>query len=126
MLGHRPNGDPVAVVDLVDECGVPISALGNAHDVLTGSSQRGSLSNLSRDATCLDWTNTSLGSSAGVVAGHSFPRPGSVPGEAGSHWASDHSLQGCGKGSQLQEGSASMEGCVGCSGGYGALYCFAL
>ncbi|MDD9970642.1 MAG: hypothetical protein OXR73_30680 [Myxococcales bacterium] len=126
LWGHRPDGDPAAVADLVDECGVPLSALGNAHDVLTGSRKGGLGASLSREATCLDWTNTSLGPSSGVAAGHSFPRPGSIPGEAGSHWASDHSLQGCGKGSQLEEGNAAMQGCVGCSGGYGALYCFAL
>lgn len=136
LSSFRPDGDPQAVADLVDECGVPTSVLGDAHDVVTASGDDGRLfrpnGQVSVQATCNDWTSSdgSVGSQGGVFngplkCGHSFPREGSGGGGFGSRWLSDHSLRGCGKGANLLQNGAGEGTCIGCSGGYGALYCFA-
>ncbi len=130
LLDDRPDGDPQSTSDLPDECGVPISRLGNAHDVVTGSNGRGRLFREDPEATCNDWTSSdgSVGSSGGgglgtVRVGHSFPRAGG--GQSGQGWASDHGARGCGKGASLISNGSGEGTCIGCAGGYGAIYCFA-
>ena len=41
MADDRPDGDERTTDDLPDECGVPLSALGDSHDVPTGSDSDG-------------------------------------------------------------------------------------
>lgn len=136
LAGDRPAGDPEAVADMVDECGVPLTATGAVHDVVTGSDKQGRLSRNDPAATCNDWTSTTAMATTtgqfgegGVMCGHSFPRmlpdflAGAVP--AGKNWVSDHGLRGCGKGANLIQDGPGSGTCIGCSGGYGALYCFA-
>ncbi len=120
----RPDGDAQSVDDLPDECGVPLSALGDAHDVITGSDVAGELDG----NTCSNWTSLS---GDRVTCGHSFPREGGGPGggpgggdDFGAYWGSDHPVPGCAKGATLTQG-AGVGDCIGCSGGYGAIYCFA-
>jgi len=128
LSGNRPDGDDQSTSDLPDECGVPLSLLGDAHDIVTGSNQSGQLSNTDPESTCNDWTS-SEGSVGGdgsfggglVRAGHSFPRSAS----SGLNWLSDHQLRGCGKGANLLQNGSGEGSCIGCTGGYGALYCFA-
>jgi hypothetical protein len=147
LSGDRPNGDAQTINDLPDECGVPITALGDAHDVITGSNKQGRLNSTDLATTCNDWTSSDskLGGGGGsapppppgggggggrggqVMCGHSFPRGmagGPGGGRGGGHWLSDHGVPGCGKGALIVQGFG--EGCIGCTGGYGALYCFAL
>ncbi len=130
----RPDGDARIIQDLPDECGVPISQIGDVHDVITGSNVMGRLARDELNATCNDWTSSddNVGTDPDgqfglgpVMCGHSFPRRGTNPGQAGYHWSSDHGLRGCGKGAALNASGPGMGTCVGCSGGYGALYCFA-
>jgi len=134
----RPDGDAQTVEDLPDECGVPISALGDAHDVITASDEDGRLASTDPQYTCNDWTADSGGvglraggggSSEGVLCGHSFPRQGGGPGgggASGEEWLSDHAVPGCDKGANLvQNGGGEGTSCIGCAGGYGAIYCFA-
>jgi len=149
LMGTRPDGDPQTINDLPDECGVPISMLGDAHDVPTGSNKAGQLRSNDPESTCNDWTSNdpTVGVSSGgggpgsggpsanaVFCGHTFPRQGGGGGPGGGRggdgepkgqeWLSDHKLKGCGKGAVITQGQ-STETCIGCSGGYGALYCFA-
>ncbi len=131
LEGERPDGDIQSTDDLPDECGVPISLLGDAHDVPTGSDKQGMLNNSDPEWTCMDWTSTeggvNQGQGVGVRVGHSFPREvmGGGGGMGGENWVSDHSARGCSKGANLIQNGAGMGTCIGCSGGYGALYCFA-
>jgi len=119
LAGERPDGDVQSTDDLPDECGVPLSALGDAHDVPTGSNLQGQLASTDPSTTCNDWTSTSatVGSS-GLMCGHAFPRSAT----SGRSWVSDHQLRGCAKGANLAAGSTGS--CIGCTGGYGAIYCF--
>lgn len=137
----RPDGDILSTDDLPDECGIPLSIIGDVHDIPTGSNALGKLNNTNKDSTCNDWTSSSgtVGSTGGgkaggtVMCGHSFPReveggggPGGGPGGGGKSWVSDHPLRGCGKGANLLQNGPGTGTCIGCSGGYGGLYCFAL
>lgn len=119
----RPDGDPQSTADLPDECGVPTSALGDAHDVVTASNAQGMLDDSDIISTCNDWTSTDANLGARPRCGHSFPRMG---GGSGQQWLSDHPLRGCSKGANLIQNGPGEGTCIGCSGGYGALYCFAL
>jgi hypothetical protein len=162
LSDDRPDGDTQSVEDLPDECGIPISLLGDAHDVVTGTNENGQLHSNDPDTTCNDWTTSDGdvgsngeggqgggggpggggpggqgGQSAGtIICGHSFPREdnggpggggpgGGGPGGDGTHWMSDHPLRGCGKGANLLQNGPGEGTCIGCSGGYGAVYCFA-
>jgi hypothetical protein len=136
LLGERPDGDPQSTDDLPDECGVPLSALGDAHDIVTASNRSGQLLDTDPETTCNDWTTSDInigvttinGRARGLVqCGHSFPRASGGPGggSMGGNWVSDHGLRGCGKGANLIQNGPGTENCIGCSGGYGALYCFA-
>ena len=139
LMGTRPNGDEQAIDDLTDECGVPLSAIGDSHDVLTGSDPQGRLRSTNPESTCNDWTSSDgrVGetpedqlrgvSPTDVYCGHSFPRATDNPEDEnknGLNWISDHRLRGCGKGANLLQNGGGEGNCVGCSGGYGALYCF--
>jgi len=147
LTEDRPDGDTQSTDDLPDECGIPISVLGDAHDVITATNDDGQLYSTDPESTCNDWTTSdgSVGSSeepneptgpglGSVMCGHSFPRQaggpgGGGPGGNGNHdgtkWMSDHPLRGCGKGANLEQNGPGEGTCIGCSGGYGALYCFA-
>jgi len=132
LTGDRPDGDVQSTSDLPDECGVPLTALGDAHDVVTGSDKQGRLAQTDMNWTCNDWTSdsTTVGvnsggpgpSRTGVMCGHSFPRSN----RSGLNWVSDHPLRGCSPGANLLQNGGGTGTCIGCSGGYGALYCFAL
>ncbi|MCA9528227.1 MAG: hypothetical protein KC549_18210, partial [Myxococcales bacterium] len=129
LSGDRPAGDAAAVADLPDEYGVPTSVLGDAHDVVTGSNAQGRLFANNGNATCNDWTSAdgAVGRN-GLMCGHSFPRmsAGGRPSRGGANWLSDHPLRGCAPGVNLIQNGPGTGDCIGCSGGYGALYCFAL
>ncbi|MEZ4266514.1 MAG: hypothetical protein R3F39_09055 [Myxococcota bacterium] len=141
LAADRPDGVAASVDDLPDECGIPTSVLGDAHDVVTGSNKLGHLNSTTPSSTCNDWTSDSgsVGVGSGgststtaVMCGHSFPRAtsggpgGPGGGKGGANWLSDHTLRGCGKGANLLQNGPGTGTCIGCSGGYGALYCFAL
>lgn len=143
LMTPRPDGDAQSVADLPDECGVPISVLGDAHDVPTGSNSEGRLRSADPQSTCLDWTSSdgsvgspesgfgpgSSDSPTDVFCGHSFPRAiggGGGGSDRGQHWMSDHKLRGCGRGANLEQNGSGSGECIGCTGGYGALYCFSL
>jgi len=130
LLQERPAGDPQTINDLPDENGVPISALGDAHDIVTASNRQGRLFSPNPESTCNDWTSDSgnVGNDL-VMCGHSFPRMSRRPGgrNSGQQWLSDHNLRGCAPGVELrQTGGGQGENFIGASGGYGGLYCFAL
>ncbi len=134
LSGDRPAGDPQTIDDLPDEYGVPISVLGDAHDVVTGSNPRGRLDSANPASTCNDWTSAEAIGQNLVKCGHSFPRmvgpgggrPPRPGGGGGAHWLSDHPLRGCTPGVNLIQNGPGTGTCIGCSGGYGAIYCFAL
>ena len=128
LAGDRPDGESASVLDLPDECGVPISFIGDAHDTVTGSDRSGRVSTTDRNFTCNDWTSSSAEvgyaprGAPGVMIGHSFPRRGATGN--GANWASDHSTRGCSKGAVITQ-TQSTGTCIGCAGGFGGLYCFA-
>lgn len=130
LLGAaRPVGDAEVVNDLPNERGEPNHYVGengytpgqtvDNHDTLTGSDQSGNLYNA--NATCNDWTSSA--SAGRPRLGHSWPRNRTTG--MGAGWASDHDAPGCTPGinitTQMGQGT-----CVGCSGGYGGIYCFEL
>ena len=39
---------------------------------------------------------------------------------------SDHPLRGCSEGANFLQNGPGEGTCIGCSGGYGGIYCFAL
>lgn len=139
LLNERPDGNAQVVDDLPDENGVPISLIGDAHDVLTGSNTDGELFNPDPESTCNDWTSAEAIGGDILRCGHSFPREGGPGGGGpggggpgggggGKHWLSDHKLPGCTPGIIIEQLGPAPDGstCVGCAGGYGAIYCFAL
>lgn len=121
LLHTRPAGDAQTINDLPDENGVPTTTLGDTHDILTGSDQDGTLASGGTDATCDDWTSASeVGFDETVPCGHSWPAP------SGQHWIRSHTLRGCAPGVNLVQNGPGSGHCVGCGGGWGAIYCFAL
>jgi hypothetical protein len=124
LLAHRPAGDAAAVNDLPDEKGVQdhtLNASYDDHDTLTGSNAQGRLNSTAASATCNDWTSA-VGSTGRPMAGHAWP------GGPSQNWISAHTMTGCAPGVNTTTRN-SVSGCtegVGCSGGYGAIYCFAL
>jgi hypothetical protein len=145
LADDRPDGDTQSTEDLPDECGIPLSVIGDSHDIITATNEFGELYSSDPESTCNDWTTDdgNVGSSEGggpgepdqgsVMCGHSFPREdgggggpgGGGGGRDGKKWMSDHPLRGCGKGANLIQNGPGEGTCIGCSGGYGALYCFA-
>ncbi len=121
LLSTRPLGDAQTVNDLPDENGQPLSALGDAHDVMTGTDPQGQLEENDPVATCMNWTSAvGPGSEGRVVCGHSWPAM------SGGSWVMAHPMRGCAPGVNLVQDGPGEGDCVGCSGGYGAIYCFAL
>jgi hypothetical protein len=122
LLQERPAGDALLAGDLTDETGTGMKVLyEDAHDVMTGSNSEGMLDNPDPATTCNDWTSDVGPGSEGLVrTGHSWPA------NSGQHWIQAHTLRGCAPGVNLQQDGPGSGDCVGCSGGYGAIYCFAL
>ncbi|MFC1586277.1 hypothetical protein ACFL5V_12085 [Fibrobacterota bacterium] len=123
LANTRPEGADRAIIeDLPNEWGIPNHAPDGRevdnHDVLTGSDGRGELYDTDPGVTCDDWTNDDGGAGRPRV-GHSWP------GGPSEHWINAMSAPGCGAG--VNVGTENNIGdCVGCSGGYGGIYCFAL
>lgn len=128
LLGERPDGDASIVDDLPNERGESqenqpgASAAGTAdnHDVLTGTDQSGQLDASDAAATCGDWTSTTV--SGRPRLGHSWPA------SSGQSWITAHTAAGCAAVVNLVDNGPGSRSCsgVGCGGGYGAIYCFAL
>jgi len=121
-LSTRPaNADQAIANDLANEDGIPnqnpdgTGAVDN-HDTLTGCNTQGRYAG-SAAATCSDWT--ALGSGQPQI-GHSWP------GGPSQNWMSAHTERGCDAGVNLVQDGAGSGTCVGCGGGYGGIYCFAL
>ena len=122
LLSERPAGDPVIIEDLPDENGMPLSLLGDSHDTVTGSNEQGMLADTDPATTCNDWTSDTLTPGRVIMAGHSWPRSAT----SGREWISDHAVPGCLPGVNLIQNGAGTGDCIGCSGGFGGFYCFAL
>ncbi len=121
LLHDRPLGDPQTIDDLPDEFGVPLTLYGDTHDVLTGSNQFGQLQDADPATTCADWTSAvGPGSEELVACGHSWPAP------SGQNWIRSHNVRGCAPGVNLVQNGPGEGDCVGCGGGWGGIYCFAL
>jgi hypothetical protein len=132
---ERPNADAAIKNDFPNEDGVPnhqpdpTQAAVDNHDFLTGTNDQGQL--YSATATCLDWTSAvgNRQTSGRPRVGHSWPRGGMGGGGIGSmnNWMSALDEGGCGPGINLSEASVpDQDVTVGCGGGYGGFYCFAL
>ena len=133
LVGPRPNGDPALVNDMTNERGEPNHYVGangytpgstvDNHDTLTGSDAMGRLRATSMIDTCNDWTSAAAAAGKpAIYVGHSWPRTAT----SGLQWASDHAAPGCLPGLDKTLGGSGMGSCVGCAGGYGGIYCFAL
>lgn len=129
FAGDRPAGDTMLVNDIPNEKGQPNHYVGpngmttstvDNHDTLTGSDTMGRLMATSAAQTCNDWTSTTVQGSPRI--GHSWPRSAT----SGRSWVSDHTVPGCVAGVDRTLGGTGSGSCVGCSGGYGGFYCFAL
>lgn len=131
----RPQGDPTIANDLPNERGEPNHYVGptgytpattwDNHDTLTGSDTSGVLGGTGTSDTCEDWTTSVATPSGGPRVGHAWPRSGPIGRGAG--WVSDHRAPGCARGYSFEDSNLPGGGsCVGCAGGYGAIYCFAL
>lgn len=128
----RPDGDPIAVDDLCNEFGEGLMAMGDTHDVLTGSNAQGQLYSTDITSTCNDWTSTTVtpgGSSTGggrgggrgsLAVGHSWPA------QSGYNWIQVHTESSCAAGVNLVQTGGGDGTSVGSGGGWGAIYCFAL
>jgi hypothetical protein len=121
LLNERPaNCDAEIVNDLPNEYGTPnhdpdgTGEVDN-HDTLTGSDAQGRYAGA--QATCNDWT--SVGSGRPEV-GHSWP------GGPSRNWLAAMTASGCAAGVNLKDNGGGSGSCVGCGGGYGGWYCFAL
>jgi hypothetical protein len=144
LVSERPTGADSAIVnDLPNEDGVPNHApdVGGGevdnHDVLTGTSDKGTLFSSDAGFTCLDWTSKK-GDDGTPHCGHSWPRMGGPGGGfpggggmmgSGNNWMSALNESGCEPGAFIIEaGPPGMNGTksVGDGGGYGGIYCFAL
>ncbi|HEY0705975.1 MAG TPA: hypothetical protein VGG33_04220 [Polyangia bacterium] len=116
---NRPMGDPAAVNDLPDETGQGTRRLGDTHDVITGSNQRGELRYPGNMAnTCNDWTSASIRATVGM--GHAWPAG------SGMHWSQVHTEPSCVAGVNLVQNGPGNGSSIGAGGGWGGIYCFAL
>lgn len=121
LLATRPMGDAMAVNDLPDETGTPLKPMGDTHDIMTGSNTMGMLASTDPRSTCYDWTSVDGPGTANVATcGHSWPAG------SGMHWITAHRMRGCAPGVNLIQNGPGTGYCVGCGGGWGAVYCFAL
>jgi hypothetical protein len=133
----RPNGDDELANMFTDENGEdirPNQQIDN-HDTLTGSGPDGRLFDDNDDgrvATCENWTSSTvrgaqgnmMGNGGQVPVGHSWPRTNNN----GRNWISDHTVNGCEPGADVDGGAGAPAGDfrVGAGGGFGGIYCFAL
>jgi hypothetical protein len=130
FAGARPLGDAALINDFTNERGEPNHYVGpngytpgttfDDHDTLTGSDTMGNLRAASMADTCNDWTSTTV--TGRPWSGHSWPRSSTN----GQQWASDHQVPGCVAGLDKTLGGSGTGSCVGCAGGYGGFFCFAL
>ncbi len=121
LLMTRPAGAAQAVSDLPDETGQPLSVLGDSHDVMTATTSSGTLASDNLDGTCMDWTSASESCcNETVQLGHSWPAM------SGQGWIAAHRMRGCAPGVNLVQNGPGEGNCVGCGGGWGGIYCFAL
>lgn len=121
MSGNRPAGDAATINDLPDEFGIPGTSLGDTHDIMTATNTQGRFDGSSAAASCQDWTSAvGPGSEERVRVGHSWPAG------SGQHWATAHRMRGCSPGVNLVQNGPGNGDCVGCGGGWGAIYCFAM
>lgn len=130
LAGARPVGDAMLVNDFTNERGEPNHYVGpggyvpgttfDDHDTLTGSDTMGVLKAASMADTCNDWTSATV--TGRPWAGHSWPRSSTN----GQQWASDHQVPGCVAGIDVTLGGSGSGSCVGCAGGYGGIFCFAV
>jgi hypothetical protein len=116
----RPNGEAAATTDLHNENGLPQKMFGDNHDVITGSNRMGMLNSMNAADTCNDWTSASANGGGRPMCGHSWSRTGR------QQWIQEHTVPGCAPGVNLRDNVVMPGNCIGCNGGYGALYCFAL
>jgi hypothetical protein len=121
LRNERPDGDPQTIDDLPDETGQPLTLLGDSHDVMTGSNEYGELFEMDTAYTCNDWTATE-----GAEFEDSVPVGHSWPAMSGRHWIASHAMRGCLPGVNLVQNGPGEGTCVGCGGGWGGIYCFAL
>jgi len=128
--GRPADADDAIKEDLPNEDGVPNhqpdpnAPADDNHHTLTGSNEDGEL--YGAEATCLDWTTTSMDNE---MTGR--PRIGfmwSIQNRI--HWISGQDEGGCGAGvtgiGTVNGGSDPNNPIVGSGGGYGAIYCFAM
>lgn len=95
----------------LDEFGEQVNGRGddpNRHDILTGSTLDGRVSDAEGDTTCGNWTGNGEGSA--LVGHHDRQGGGANP----TSWNSAHGSRGCGQ--------ADLQG----TGGDGLFYCFAI
>jgi hypothetical protein len=124
LLNPRPIGANASIVnDLPNEFGTMNSTAEgkevNNHDTLTGTTQQGQLAATTRNNTCNDWTSAE-GALGQPQIGHSWRRNATD----GINWIAEHPAPGCAAGASEVLNGGGL--CVGCSGGYGGVYCFAL
>lgn len=124
LLQERPDGADAAIRDdLPNEDGVPNHNPGTGiidnHNVLTGSTETGTLDEEGLAATCQDWTS-SASSGGRPRCGVSWPRASIT------HWISVLNESGCAPGATPPGAQSGPFGTVGGLGGYGGFYCFAL
>jgi hypothetical protein len=124
LLQTRPEeADPAIKDDLPNEDGVPNHNPGTGiidnHNVLTGSTEMGTLDSKGLTATCQDWTS-SVASGGRPRCGVTWPRSSIV------HWISVLNESGCAPGATPPGAESGPQGTVGGLGGYGGFYCFAL
>jgi hypothetical protein len=118
LLDNRPLGDAAVRDDLPDETGTPLSVLGDAHDVMTGSDTDGRPL-----MACRRPARTGAAGSAPMAA------PSATPGRRRSGAATDRRPPDAAAppaSTSSRTGPAPATACVGCGGGYGGIYCFAL
>ena len=122
LIRARPAGDPQTVADLPNEKGEIQERFGDNHDTVTASNKQGMLASTDPGSTCNDWTSASpqVGTGGKILIGHSWPRART------DHWISQHSVPGCAPGVNLVVNTVKPGNCLGCNGGYGGFYCFAL
>ena len=126
LLMERPgDADEQIKNDLPNEFGIPNHMQGGCsgsscpanHAVLTGTDATGMLYSAGTSVAaspCNDWTSKEA--SGNPWCGHSWPREGS-----GKNWMASTSLDGCAPCLGQNMGT----NCVGDTGGYGGIYCFA-
>ncbi len=130
LLNTRPAGAEAEIKnDLPNEDGIPNhypepgGPAQDNHHFVTGSKTDGTL--YSSTATCDDWTSTTA--TGKPRCGFSWPRNmgGGGAGSSG-HWISGFDCCGCAAGIQITNTNDTRTNIIGCAGGYGGFYCFAL